>query len=203
MRPRPLILGLALIASPAAVAVADEVVLPDSKLGQQVAPLLLLTRPDVRAALKLTDAQADGARSTLKTLRGQAEDLKGQQGAMAVATRRSLVQAQRRWIDAQLSADQRGRLAQLDLQWEGPSSLVTRPAVATALGLSEPQRQTLAQAVARRDELRARGRLKAEDEHRLATEALAALSADQQREWRQMLGEPFAFEVAAAEAVKR
>ena len=201
MHARPLILLVALAAP--TLATADDVVLPDSKLGQQVAPILLLSRPDIRAALKLTDAQAGAARSTLATLRAQAEDLKGQAGPVAAATRRSLVQAQRRWIDAQLDPAQRGRLAQLDLQWEGPSALVTRPAVATALGLAEPQRQALATAVGRRDELRARGRLKQEDERRLAAEAIETLSADQQREWRQMLGEPFAFQVAAVGAVTR
>jgi len=48
---------------------ADSEVIPDSQLGNRIAPLLLLSRADVQADLKMTRTQVDEASQAMKTLR--------------------------------------------------------------------------------------------------------------------------------------
>ncbi|HEX8200611.1 MAG TPA: hypothetical protein VF590_08995 [Isosphaeraceae bacterium] len=174
--------------------------LPDSRLGVRTAPLLLLSRPDVRDDLGLSSEQALSAERTMTELYVRATALRGQPDGSALAARRAIDEAQRRWLQAQLTPEQQARLAQIDLQWEGPSALLTRPVVAETLGLTTEQRQVLSTAIARRNHLRAQGQVRPQDERQLAEEALATLSAEQRQRWRAMLGPPFAVRLAAAPA---
>jgi hypothetical protein len=172
--------------------------LPDSRLGVRTAPLLLLSRPDVRDDLGLSSEQALSAERTITELYVQAAALRGQPDDSALAARRAIDEAQRRWLQAQLTPEQQVRLAQVDLQWEGPSALMTRPVIAETLGLSDEQRKTLAAAIARRNHLRAEGKGRPEDERQLAEQTLTTLSAEQRQRWRAMLGRPFTVRTAAA-----
>jgi hypothetical protein len=197
--PRAAIAALVLLAwIPAPAPGADPPPLPDSRLGVRTAPLLLLSRPDVQADLGLTPEQTASAQQTITSLYVQATALKGRPDAEALAARRAIDAAQRRWLEERLTTAQQDRLVQIDLQWEGPSALITRPLVAEALGLSAAQRTTLAAAIARRHRLRSQGEDRPEDERPLAEQALATLTPEQKERWRAMLGRPFVVQTATA-----
>jgi len=187
-----------LVPVPASAAAGEGQPLPDSRLGLRTAPLLLLSRPDVREDLGLTSEQTLSVERTITALYVQATALKGQTDDSALAARRAIDEAQRRWLQTQLTPEQQARLAQIDLQWEGPSALLTRPVIAETLGLTAEQRQVLSAAIARRNHLRAQGQGRPQDERQLAEQTLATLSAEQRQRWRAMLGRPFTLRVAAA-----
>lgn len=191
-------LAIVLLRLAPATALGDEPPLPDSRLGVRTAPLLLLSRPDVRADLGLTSEQTLSAQRTITALYVQASNLKGKPDDEVLAARRAIDADQRRWLETQLTTEQQARLVQIDLQWEGPSALMTRPVVAETLGLSSAQRATLSAAIARRNHLRAQGQDRPQDERELAEQALAALAAEQRGRWRAMLGRPFVVQTAAA-----
>jgi hypothetical protein len=165
--------------------------LPDSRLGIRTAPLLLLGRPDVKADVGLDGRLAAEAERAAAELSARAAALRDQADADVIAGRRAIDEAQQRWLETQLSDAQRSRLLQVDLQWEGPSALTSRPMVADALGLTARQRQRLAQAVAERDRRRLQGMPLAQRERLLAEEALRVLTDPQKDRWKAMLGRPF------------
>ena len=70
--------GVMLALLPAfALAAEDEAPLPDSRLGYRTAPLLLLSRPDVRADLAMNADQASSAQKAIRSIYLQAAALKG------------------------------------------------------------------------------------------------------------------------------
>lgn len=182
---------------PAALAGPDagrdprRVPLPDERLGVRTAPLLLLSRPDVCADLDLNPNQRDDAEAAITDLYVRAAALRGKAGEPAVAGRKQIDEAQRAWFEGHLTPDQLIRLVQIDLQWEGPSALLSRPIVADTLRLSAEQRAALTQAVAGRDAARARGTPPGAADRALAAQALAQLTPEQKARWRVMLGNPF------------
>ena len=116
--------------------------------GVRVAPMLLLSRPDVRADLGLTADQVASASRVLDEIRSRARSIRGQGDTPeVVARRREIDEIQWRWLAEGLSDEQRARLSQIDLQWEGATAL-TRPSVAERLGLSDSQSAALRRAVA-------------------------------------------------------
>jgi len=172
--------------------------LPDDRLGIRTAPLLLLSRPDVRADLRLDAPQTESAERVITELHARAEALKGKSGPQAVADRKAIDEAQRLWFEAHLTAHQQNRLLQIDLQWEGPSALVNRPLVAEMLNLTPEQRATLKQAVAQRDAARASHTHTPAHEQTLAKQALSVLTSSQKERWRVMLGNPFVPQLASS-----
>ncbi len=172
--------------------------LPDERHGIRTAPILLLSRPEVRADLAITPEVAAEADRFTADLRARAGTLKGRPNTEVVASRRAVDEAQREWLDAKLSPAQRARLDQIDLQWEGFSALITRPVVAEAIGLGRVQRQDLAQSKAKRDADRGAGLPWAESERPFAEAALAILSDAQRQRWRTMLGAPLPGPAAVA-----
>jgi hypothetical protein len=160
--------------------------------------MLLLTRPDVRADLRLDAAQARDAEAAVRALYVRAHELKGKSGAGVIAARRAIDDEQQRWLQSRLSSAQLSRLIQIDLQWEGPAALVSRPAVADALGLTPEQRATLRQAVAECTRTRSEGVFRADDERELARKTLATLSEPQRARWKAMLGRPFSPQLVRA-----
>ena len=182
-----LLLGAAAIP---ASSLGDDAPLPDSRLGIRTVPLLLLSRPDVRADLGLDPAQSAEARRAIAELHAKAAALRGKTGAEAIAARRAIDEEQRRRLEALLSPEQQDRLVQIDLQWEGPSALISRKMVAESLNLDDRQRATLAQAVSDRDRRRAQAPDRGGDERQLAEQALAILTEPQRARWRAMLGRP-------------
>jgi hypothetical protein len=167
--------------------------LPDDRLGIRTAPLYLLSRPDVRAEVGLDASQAEDAGRTLARLYQDATALRGKSGPEILAGRRAIDEAERSWIATRLNEPQRRRLIEIDLQWEGPSALISRPVVADHLGLSPEQRSRLTKAIAERDGRRAQGEGGRTAEQHLAEQALALLSREQRTRWRAMLGRPCPF----------
>lgn len=173
--PTPLA-ALAAAALIAAAGPADDHVLPDGALGTRVAPMLLLSRPDVRTDLGLDPAQVESARATLADLWSRAKGLQGRgDGPEVVARRRAIDEIQWRWLDTHLADEQRRRLYQIDLQWEGELALL-RAEVVEALGLTADQAAGLRRAAVARVPAAHAGRLE------------AALTTDQRDRWREMLG---------------
>jgi hypothetical protein len=167
--------------------------LPDHRLGMRQAPLLLLTRPDIRASVGLDETQAADAERTLTELYQRALSLKGKRDRESEAGRRAIDAAGEQWLKTRLSDAQRKRLIELDLQWEGPSALITRPVVADHLRLTPEQRTRLAEAIAECNRRRAEGGDYRECVHQLAQKALSLLTTEQSTRWKAMLGPPFPF----------
>jgi hypothetical protein len=168
---------------------------PQSRLGVRTAPVLLLSREEVRTDLRLTAAQSKAAEREIESLYSKAASLKGKAGPEVERERRKIDDAQQHWLRTNLSSEQLERLTQIDLQWEGPSALVSRPAVAKILNLSESQRGLIQAALARRRADYGRGpeetQMRAESV--LAQETLAALRPEQKDRWFLLLGRPCAF----------
>jgi hypothetical protein len=175
--------------------------LPDERLGIRTAPLLLLSRVDVRADLALDPSQTTAALKAVSELHAKARTVQGLAGEKAVAARREIDEEERRWINDHLSEKQARRLAQVDLQWEGPSALISRPIVADALKLTDAQRAALKRAIDEHRVRRAPGTLVLGEEKRLAEQALATLSEEQKKMWFSILGPPFAPQIAEAPRV--
>jgi hypothetical protein len=190
------------VAAVPASSLGDDAPLPDSRLGIRTVPLLLLSRPDVRADLGMNPAQTAEARRAISELHAKAASLRGKTGAEAIAARRAIDEEQRRRLEALLSPEQQDRLVQIDLQWEGPSALISRKMVAEALNLDDRQRATLAQAVSDRDRRRAQAPDRGGDERQLAEQALAILTEPQRARWRAMLGRPLAIPQLASPGPK-
>ncbi len=163
--------------------------LPDESKGFRVAPLLLLSRPDVRDDLRCTPELAAEADRAIADFHGQAAGLKGRSDAAARLERRTIDERQWMWIELHLDDAQRDRLGQLDLRWEGPAAIITRPAVAEALSLSDAQKADLARLIAERNADRARDAAGAEG--RFEPRAVAVLDPGQKLRWDRMIGRPF------------
>jgi hypothetical protein len=183
------LVGIALIAAQPVLADGPEY--PTSRLGMRTAPLLLLSRADVRTELRLTPAQAASAEQAITDLYTRAMTLRNKSGPEIIAVRAAIDQAMQHWIDTQLTAEQRARLAQIDLQWEGPAALLSRPKLADTLALTPQQRKALKQAIAERDHRRDQHGPNVEDDRQLFNQARAILSREQQDRWRALLGPPF------------
>lgn len=165
---------------------ARQPVLPDDRLGVRTAPLLLLTRPDIRADLKMTPDQVASASRALSDLMSQAAKLRDQPNAPEVlAARRAIDEAQQHWISTQLTKEQQSRLVQLDLQWEGPVALIRRPVVAETLGLSVEQRERLQQLLTSSTSVAPTADV--------SRQALEVLRPEQSTRYRSMLGRPLTF----------
>jgi hypothetical protein len=202
MIPRALsLLALSMIA--AGPPSAGEGALPDSRLGIRTVPLLLLSRADVRADLRLDETQTADALAAIGQMYAKASRLKGMKGDAAVEARRAIDSEQERWLLSHLSDGQRSRLVQIDLQWEGPSALVTRPTVADILALSPEQRAALTQAVIDCIRKRQQGTFQQADERALTRKALETLSKDQRERWMELLGRPFVPQLAATASNRR
>jgi hypothetical protein len=139
----------------------------------------------------MSPAQVEDALQAVSTIHAKAAELRGMTGVKALAGRRAIDEEQRKWIDSRLSEVQRKRIIQIDLQWEGPAALVTRPAVADALSLSDEQRTKLKQAVAESSRKRALGEAIGGIEAALARQTLETLARPQRESWKAMLGRPF------------
>ncbi len=171
---------------------AEDPPLPDFRLGTRVVPILLLTRSDVREDLGLTPVQARSAEATVRECWLAAEALKGKPNAEARPGREAIDRKMFGWIETELTESQRERLVQIDLQWEGPSALISRPIVASTLGLAEEQKATIRGAVKARDAARQRsGGFDPEAEARLGSTALGCLSAEQRNIWLSLMGRVF------------
>jgi hypothetical protein len=126
----------------------------------------------------------------------QAAPLIGKRGPDVDARRRAINEAEEEWLKSRLSDAQRKRLVEIDLQWEGPSALISRPILADHIGLTPEQRAKLAQAIAERNRQRARGGDLRESEFQLFQQARTILTPEQRERWKAMLGRSFTLQRA-------
>jgi hypothetical protein len=198
MKPRPGPAALIAAAAATLLLAAAGPPVPDGRLGQPTAPILLLSRPDVRGDLGLSSEQADGAEEAAADLYRRAEKLKGKRDDQATEARRAINQDQWAWIKSNLKPEQRTRLVQINLQWQGVVTSLNEPVIADTLGLRPDQRTALAAALAKRDEARARGMYSAADERALSEQADTLLTPPQRERWKAMLGPPFTPQLSSA-----
>jgi hypothetical protein len=177
---------------------AGEWILPDDRQGIRTAPLLLLSRPDVRADLRLDRTQILGAQNMINELTRRASALRGRTGAAVIGERRSIDEAQLDWLGKNLTGNQLQRLRQIELQWEGPAAMLSRPSVADHLKLTPEQRQRLARIVSEHAAGRKRGQSTAADEQSLQQQVRSILSPGQAGLWTLLLGTPVRFVATAS-----
>jgi hypothetical protein len=170
--------------------------LPDNRLGLRQAPLLLLSRPDVRADVGLDPSQAADAERAMTELYLKALALKGKSGPEVLAGRSAIDEAEEEWLKKRLSEAQRKRLVEIDLQWEGPSALISRPVVADHIGLTPDQRARLTEAIKAFRRQIAQGGDARESMPQLTQQTLALLTSAQRERWFAMLGHHFSPQLA-------
>ncbi len=178
-------------AEPAPKVAARAYVLPDSSLGLRVQPLLLLSRPDVRADLGLDAKQAAHASTAIDELCARARALHGKPDAEARELRLEIDRAAERWLKDNLTRLQLRRLMEVDLQWEGPSALISRKIISEHLRLTAEQQKQLKIAIERRNQKRGAAGFEPEAENELAKKTLEVLSQPQREIWSVMLGPYF------------
>jgi hypothetical protein len=174
-------------------AMAGEWSLPDSRVGIRTAPLLLLSRPDVQAELRLEPVQISGIHDTINELTRRALALRGKTGHAVITERRAIDEAQADWLAKNLSGNQIARLRQIELQWEGARAMLSRPTVAEYLKLTPEQRQALVRTITQGNLKRSRGASNPHDEQALNDAARSVLSNVQQELWANLLGTPCRF----------
>jgi hypothetical protein len=182
---------------------AGEWALPDSRLGIRTAPLLLLSRPDVQADLRLDREQILGAQVTINELTRRAQALRGRTGAAVIAERRAIDEAQLEWLGKHLTGNQLERLRQVELQWEGVSAMLSRPTIAEYLKLMPEQRQALARVIAEQNAARKRAPASVTDDRAFTRKAQSLLSPTQRDLWNNLLGTPVRFASTVAPARSR
>jgi hypothetical protein len=160
--------------------------------------LLLLTRPDVQADLKLEAEQVASLHKAIDELSQRAQALRGKTGSEVVAERRAIDDAQGRWLTANLSEEQISRLGQIDLQWEGTSALISRPGVVEMLKLSPVQVRELTRVISERNAHFFKNGYNPAEESETRRKSLAVLTNPQLQSWNGMLGERCKFEVSTA-----
>ena len=169
----------------------DEPPLPNFRLGSRVNPLLLLSRPDVRTDLNLSAEQTSSAERAIRNLYVQAHSLRDKpKNPETLRARRAVDDEAFTWITSRLSPEQNARLAQIDLQWEGPSAL-SRTTIARDMHLDHAQIAKLKAAIERHAESRKKKHESADEV--LAEVALSILSGPQRETWKAMLGVPIPF----------
>jgi hypothetical protein len=173
---------------------AQDVHLPRSRQGSRTAPILLLSRTDIQRELALSPELAAAATSLAGELRHKAASLHGKTGSGILTARRAIDDQQTQWLNKNLSQSQLDRLHQLDLQWEGPLAILSRPIIADYLKLTPPQRQAIAQTAADRVARREQVQLPQDAEAGFAQLVLANLSDEQRNQWQALQGKPFHFQ---------
>jgi hypothetical protein len=171
-------------------AVAEDGV-PLVRLGLPIAPILLLTREDVRQELQLTQEQVTAYERAVAEIYRQASALRGRKDDQAITARKAIDDRSVAWLTQSLSIAQRDRLIQLSLQWEGPSALINRPLVTESLSLTKEQGKQIDRLVQERNRLRQNGPPNLADERQLFLATRAVLDQTQRDRWLALLGKPF------------
>jgi hypothetical protein len=171
----------------------------DDRLGIRTAPIFLLMRSDIQSELKIDPKLAAACRHVAASLRHKASSLKGVKLPTMVAARRAIDEEMSQWLITNLSPQQLDRLDQVDLQWEGPAAMLTRPFLDESLSLTREQREKLTSCLTEGKTHRAQGTWTYEDHRELTRKALTILSEKQRHLWVRILGEPCVFKIGANE----
>ncbi len=170
----------------------------DDRLGVRTPLLFLLVRSDIQKDLGLEPTKIAEVNRFAAMLYGRALGLKGKSGPGVVAARRAIDEAGSEWLSKYLTPEQRERLGQIDLQWEGVSALLSRPVVIDFLGLTDEQRDQVSRVYGDRMKARVRqGPLTYEEHIEITRKAIAVLTDKQKRLWAKVLGRPCRFAIGA------
>jgi hypothetical protein len=169
----------------------------DDRLGIRTAPIFLLMRPDVQADLRLNASQVSQCTRAAHVFYRRALTLRKKAGQGITAARREIDEQQSEWLQKHLSPEQCVRLEQIDLQWEGPSAMLSRPLLDESLRLTAEQQAKLAECVAEAKSKRAQGSWTHEDHAHQTKKAIALLSEQQKAIWIHLLGPPCQFWLAS------
>jgi hypothetical protein len=169
----------------------------DDRLGVRTAPIFLLDRADVQRDLGLEGAQASEIRRKAVELYRRAQVLKGSKASGVVPARRVIDDDASQWITANLAPKQRERLAQIELQWEGATALITRPLVGEYLNLTPEQHKKVARFVADARAAQSPGPWDYEGHVALERKAIGLLTEKQREQWIQLLGPPCHFSLTS------
>ena len=187
------------------VAIPTAWTLPDGLRGRRVAPILLLSRPEVQAELHMKPDQVADATRVIADAHSKALQLKGRKDQAVLELRRAVDEEQRIWLETKLAEDQVGRLSEIDLQWEGVAAIISRPAVSDSLSLSPDQRATLLRAFddLKKHQSRSDGweRDPAAADRHFTQQVFSTLSDGQRKRWEKMLGRPVALASTAPNVV--
>jgi hypothetical protein len=167
----------------------------DDRLGIRTAPIFLLTRSDIQADLKIDPKLAAACEHVAASLRHKASALKGVKIPGMVAARRAILEEMSQWLITNLSPEQLDRLDQIDLQWEGPAAMLTRPFLDESLSLTREQGEKLTSCLTESKVHRAQGTWTYEDHRELTRKALTILSEKQRHLWVRILGAPCIFKI--------
>ncbi len=183
--------------------VPGEVTVPDERFGSRMAPILLLTRSDVQTDLSLDPRQIASAKTEIARLIEKARQLMSKNGPAIQDKRQRIDLEMIRWLKATLSEDQRERLLQVNLQWEGAMAM-TRPHIRTHLKLTEPQCLAIDSLVAQlKSRRRERGVLNPVELGQFTAQARAVLTPVQQENWDSLLGPPCRFSIGGQTIMTR
>lgn len=163
--------------------------LPDDRMGIRTAPILLLSRNDVAEELHLTADQRKKTWEKIADLGRKAAELKGRGDNDSMALRRSVDQSQLQWLRAELTPEQLARLTQIDLQWEGPSAILSRPQVGEAMHLTADQRSKI-QGILKSDS-KTPNVPPSQTRLELTKKVFRELDETQQQAWRSLVGPDF------------
>lgn len=200
MAPAGLVLALALVAA-GPENPASEMAMLDGLFGCRTAPILLLTRPDVQAELRLEPRQISGARNVIARLRERGAGLIGKTGPAAVAKRGQIDDEMIRWLTSTLTAEQLERLQEVIFQWEGAEAM-TRPHVPTHLNLTTQQLNSIDTIVKQLEAARrTRGALTPAEIGNYSNQAFAVLTPTQKELWKNLLGMPCRFTIGGRTVV--
>jgi hypothetical protein len=171
--------------------------LGDDRLGIQTKPILLLTRADVRADLKLSPQAAAEAQIAIASLRRRAMTAMQKDARVGEAERREIDHIMTEWLRTHLSPQQSDRLHQIDLQWEGIAAVVHRPIVAEFMGISDSQRTSIRSLVNEHGKARGAQPPTLQSHAALNSQGLGVLSEIQRDKWQRLLGQPCPFAISA------
>jgi hypothetical protein len=168
----------------------------DDRLGTRTAPIILLTRSDIQADLKLDAKQISVCNRAAQALQRQAYLLKGRKDAAATAARRRVDEEMTLLLSKYLSPDQLGRFEQIDLQWEGAAAMRSRPFLDESLNLTPEQKKRVEECISEGNAQRARAGWTYDDHINQTRKAIAILDDRQQRLWIRVLGPHCTFNIA-------
>ncbi len=173
----------------------------DERLGVRTPLVFLLMRSDIEAELGLEPPQIAEVKRFAADLYNKALRLKGRTDAGVVAARKEIDEAESGWMRTHLTPEQHERLGQIDLQWEGVSALLTRPAVADYLGLTSGQQDQVGRLYGEARKGRSKERSWTYNEHvEITRKAIAVLDEKQKHLWAKVLGRPCQFVIESAPA---
>ena len=171
----------------------------DDRLGVRTPLVFLLMRSDIDAELGLEPPQVAEVKRFAADLYNRALRLRGRTDAGVVAARKEIDEAESAWMRTHLTPEQHERLGQIDLQWEGVSALLTRPAVADYLGTTSQEQDQVARLYSEAKKARNKQGSWTYEEHlELTRKALAVLAEKQKHLWAKVLGRPCHFVIEPA-----